>query len=41
MGDPVCDVEYVWTLVQVYARLLYSIVCVMVRLTLKLALRHI
>lgn len=41
MGDPVCDVEYVWALVQVYAKLLYSIVCVMVKLTLQLALRHI
>lgn len=38
--EPVCDVEYAWVIVQVYARVLYNIVCVTVRLTLKLALRH-
>lgn len=40
MGEPACDVEYVWAIVQVYARVLYNTVCATVRLTLKLALRQ-
>ena len=36
-----CDVEYIWAVVQcMYARVFYSTICVTVRLTLKLALRH-
>lgn len=39
----VCDVEYVWAIVQMYLMLvtiLYNTVCVMLRLTLKMALRR-
>lgn len=36
----VCDVKYVWVIVQEYARVLYNTVCVTMSLTLKLALRQ-